>query len=236
MDRLERIEDFQNALLAALDGFQSGLWTAMPGIIESYDSTKNTCTVKCGLKARARSIDGTPPLPGAIPDKNDWWWVEMPIFVDVPVVFPSGGGFILTFPLFPGDPCLLVFGSRCIDAHWQSGGVQIQSELRMHSLSDGFAIPGHRPLPQVPAAISNSSVVLRSDDGLIYVELTRDQVINVQASGGVNITGPVTISGDTEITGMVQITGQVFMNGKEVDDLHTHSGVTPGTGNTGPVI
>lgn len=235
MDRQERVEDFQTAILAALEGFQAGVWTALPGVIEKFDHEKMTVQVRSGLKMRARSRDGTPPLPGAIVDKNDWWWVEMPVFVDVPVIFPSGGGFILTFPLFPGDPCLIVFASRCIDAHWQSGVTEVQAELRMHSLSDGFAIPGFRPLPKVPAGISESSVMLRSDDGLTYFEITRDQTVNLQATGGLNVTGPVKIAGDVEVNGMSQFSGQVFMNGREVDELHTHTSGVPGNP-TGPVL
>ena len=181
MDRKERIEALDVALRAALDGFQSELWTALPAIVETFDASKMTITAKCALKMRVRSKDDQPPVPGAVLDKNNWWWAEVPKIVDVPVIFPSGGGFILTFPLFPGDPVLLVFSARCIDAHWQSGDVQIQSELRMHSLSDAFAFPGHRPLPSVPSSISEDSVQLRTDDGSIFLEITRDQKINIVA-------------------------------------------------------
>ena len=65
----------------------------------------------------------------------------------MPVVFPGGGGFALTFPVAAGDECLVVFASRCIDAWWQSGGVGEPMEPRMHDLSDGFALIGVRSQP-----------------------------------------------------------------------------------------
>jgi hypothetical protein len=247
MDRKERRESLEWVLRSALEGFQADLWTALPGTIESFDPTKMTCVVKPSIQARVRSADGKAPVPGAIFDKDDWWWVSLPVLGDVPVVFPSGGGFTLTFPLLPGDPVLVVFASRCIDAHWQSGGVQPQAELRMHDLSDGFAIPGHRPLPSVPPSVSESTVQLRSDDGAVIIELTDGHVANVIAPGGINLTGPVTIegtltqkgdvtvTGDIAATGDTTFTGVVQANGHHIDDTHIHSGVTAGGANSGPV-
>lgn len=41
------------------------------------------------------------------------------------------------------------------------------------------------------------------------------------------INGDITVNGDTEFN------GSVTANGKRIDDTHTHSGVQPGSGNTG---
>ena len=243
MDRLEKTDDFEAAIRMAFEGFQAGLWTALPAIVQKFNASKLTVEATVGIKMRVRSRDGKPPLRGAVKDKDPWWWAEVPLLVDVPVVFPSGGGFCLTFPLFPGDPVLVVFSCRSIDAHWQSGGVQPQAELRMHNLSDGFAIPGHRTLPKMPeGAISESSVQLRSDDGQTYIELTRDQLINVVTPGEMKISASkLTIEADLEVTAsQVDFNGDggnvaITANGKIIDDTHTHTGVQPGTGITGPV-
>lgn len=239
MDRRERSADLETALRAAFEGFQAGLWTGLPAIVDSYDPTKNTVAAKCGVRMRVRSRDGNPPLPGAVLDKDTWWWVEVPLIVDCPVVFPSGGGFILTFPLTPGDPVYIAFANRCIDAHWQSGGVQNQADLRMHSLSDGFAFPGHRPLPNLPSGpISNSACQLRSDDGQMFIELTRDQVMNITTPGELVITaGKVTIKADVEFqSGEVDFNADetgapvvITSNGKIIDDTHRHTSGTPGS-------
>ncbi|MCL9653139.1 hypothetical protein L2088_00345 [Pseudomonas protegens] len=94
-----------------------------------------------------------------------------PLLLDCPVQFPAGGGCTLTFPVAKGDECLVVFSSRCIDAWWQSGGIQVQAELRMHDMSDGFALLGFRSLPRMIPGISTSAVQLRSDHSSAFIEV-----------------------------------------------------------------
>jgi hypothetical protein len=86
--------------------------------------------------------------------------------VDVPVIFPRGGGCTLTFPVKAGDECLLIFADRCIDFWWQNGGVQKPVDLRMHDLSDAFAIVGPQSQAHKISGISTSAAQLRTDDGL----------------------------------------------------------------------
>jgi hypothetical protein len=169
MLRQERENDLNTALLLALRGWQSGMWTAMPGFITGYNPAENTVTVQPSIRGQVRDKHGVLS------------WVNMPLLIHVPVVFPSGGGFVLTFPIAAGDECLVVFASRCIDAWWQSGGIGNQIELRMHDLSDGFAIPGPYSKPRVPEAISTEATQLRSLDGETYVQVGPDGVVRVQA-------------------------------------------------------
>lgn len=121
--------------------------------------------------------------------------MDLPILPDVPVVFPGGGGFALTFPVAAGDECLVVFASRCIDAWWQSGGVGEPMEPRMHDLSDGFALVGVRSQARrLSPAVDSGNVQLRSDDGKTFVEMT--------PGGDVNAVGPtsVTLKSEGSIT------------------------------------
>ena len=41
--------------------------------------------------------------------------VALPLLVDVPVVFPRGGGVTLTLPVVPAMSAFVVFADRCID-------------------------------------------------------------------------------------------------------------------------
>ncbi|WP_413206709.1 Gp138 family membrane-puncturing spike protein, partial [Rhodospirillum sp. A1_3_36] len=138
----------------AQDGRQAEIWTALPGIIQSYDPLAITVTVQ-------------PSLKGILTDgRGKATEVTLPLLVDVPVCFPCGGGFTLTFPIKPGDEAMVVFSSRCIDSWWQSGGIQDQAEQRMHDLSDGMAIVGLRSQPRVLNPVADpENVQLRSDDG-----------------------------------------------------------------------
>lgn len=164
MDRRERFGDLPTSLLAALGGWQAGLWTAMPAIINTFDAVAMTCTARVAIKGQLQQQDGT------------WQDVEIKPLLDVPVVFPSGGGFILTFPVAPGDECLIILASRCIDAWWQLGGVQPQMEFRMHDLSDGFAIVGPRSQPRVVSGLSTTATQLRSADGATCVEVAPGKI------------------------------------------------------------
>lgn len=181
MDRRERMNDPEEMLRAANAGLNAALWTALPCIVQYFDPAKLTLVAQPCIQSRKVDETGKVTL------------FKMPLLVDVPVVFPSGGGFILTFPVQANDECLVVFSSRCIDAWHQQGGVQPPAELRMHHLSDGFAIVGPKSIPRVPADISSTKVTLRSDDGETFIELSNGLIrlvadaIKIEARDKANI-------------------------------------------------
>lgn len=247
MDRRERNPDLDTALLAAFQGHQAGMWTAMPGIVQGYSAEQQTVSVEVSIKMQLQQPDGS------------WIWEAIKPLVDCPVVFPSGGGFTLTFPVKPGDECLVVFANRCIDAWWQSGGVQIQADLRMHDLSDGFALLSPRSQPRVltPTA-SITGVELRSDTRTSFVRIDEDDNVFVtaenniaadaggdvyasagvdaaiSAAGVVSVVAPtINISGNVNIIGNLVVSGTMTNATKNVGSTHTHSGVQTGGGNTG---
>ncbi len=151
-----------------LDGRQSSIWTAMPGIVQSVDLEAMTCEVQ-------------PAIQGTIEDENGVLQsVNLPILVDIPICFPNAGGFIITFPMAKGDEVLVVMASRCIDAWWQSGGIQRPMEARMHDLSDSFAIPGPRSQPNVATSISSTDLEIRNKAGSVYISITSGGKIGFQ--------------------------------------------------------
>lgn len=169
MDRGERINDPIEAARAALDGRQAEIWTALPGLVESFDPAAMTVSVQPAVKGQVQDERGTASA------------VDMPLLADVPVVFPCGGGFSLTYPIKPGDECLVVFASRCIDGWWQSGGVGGTPDERMHDLSDGIAIVGPRSQARklIPA-VDADNVQLRTDDGKAHITMLPDYTIRAQ--------------------------------------------------------
>jgi hypothetical protein len=218
MDRREREDDPETAMRAALAGWQATIETSVVGIVQSFDPVAQTCTVQPAIQARVRS------------PKGEMSWVTLPLLVDVPVVFPSGGGFTLTFPIVKGDEALVVFGSRCIDSWWQSGAVGPQAELRMHDLSDGFALVGPRSQPRKLPAYSATTVQLRADDGSTYIEMSAGQMVKVVAPGGINLNGVM-----IDAAGNVTTAADVVAGGKSLR-THRHSGVQTGGGTTGAPV
>jgi protein gp138 len=195
MDQRERWNDPEEALRTFLDGWQRKLWTAMPGIVQSFDPVDGTVAVQPAINAMVRNTQGVISSQA------------LPQLIKCPVVNMGGGGFSVTMPIAAGDEALVVFGSRCIDSWWQSGGVQNPIEWRMHNLSDGFAIVGTRSKARALSGVSSTSMQIRSDDGDMYIELAAGHVTNIVAPGGVNIIGPLNVTGATTITGATAITG-----------------------------
>lgn len=207
MDRRERNSDATEALLSAFQGLKAEIWNALPGIIESFNAAEQTVTVQPAIKAQWRD-----PLGAET-------WVSLPLLLDCPVVFPSGGGATLTFPIKKGDECLVVFASRCIDAWWDQGTEGVQAEMRMHDLSDGFCIPGPRSRPRALPSISTTTVQLRSDDGEAFVELNPiSHNINLQTVGNINAhadgNANVDAGGEVHLSApIVRITGTLVVEG-----------------------
>lgn len=207
MDRRERWGDQQEAIRLAMLGLQARMWTALPGIVVSFDPEACTAVIQPAVGGVTQGQD------------NRLAAAELPLLVDVPVVFPRGGGCMLTFPVQAGDEALVVFASRPIDGWWQSGGVQRPATARMHDLSDGFAFVGPMSRPSVPSGISTTAAELRTDDG--------STVIRVQA-GAVSIQAAnITLQGNVAITG-----GTLTHDGTNIGGTHRHGGVSPGSSNT----
>lgn len=218
MQQSERTNSFEESLRLALKGWSLSTWKSLPAIIQSFDPIKGTCTAQPAIQALVRQKDGTQK------------YVNMPLLVDVPVIFPNAGGYLITFPVKQGDEALVMFADRCIDNWWNSGGIQPQvtkqgvGELRFHDLSDGFAFIGPFSKPNVPVNISTSTVQLRTKDGATYLEIDGSGNCNIQAN--VNITGNLTVSGTTTGTGSGKFAGIHV-------EMHHHPGVQTGGGNTG---
>lgn len=189
------------------------LRVAMPGIIQSFDPDAVTAVVQPAIRYVERDNDGNKSTK------------DYPLLVDVPVVFPRGGGCTLTFPVKAGDECLVIFADRCIDFWWQSGGIQEPVDERMHDLSDAFCIVGPQSQAKKIGGISTTAAQLRTDDGSAIIELA--------AGGAVTITSPqITINGPLQVNGEITSTGDQLAGG--ISQIgHTHGGVEPGGGSTG---
>ncbi|MFV2937622.1 Gp138 family membrane-puncturing spike protein [Klebsiella michiganensis] len=191
----------------------SAMRVAMPGIIQSFDPDAVTAVVQPAIKGAEQDESGAEVS------------VNLPLLVDVPVVFPRGGGCTLTFPVKEGDECLVIFADRCIDFWWQSGGVQEPVDGRMHDLSDAFCVVGPQSQAKKISGISTSAVELRSDDGATKLSLD-------PASGAINGTAP----GGFNLNGLqILADGRLQLVDGSIVDKHTHGGVESGGSNTAPL-
>ncbi len=153
----------------AIAEFAGGLHTCLPGYVLAYDRTTQTCDVQPSVRGRVQQADGV------ISE------VDLPALKGVPVAFPSGASFSLTFDLTVGDPVVVMFAERAIDV-WKGNqpativGVQ---EPRRFDLSDAYAIPGGRPpVAPLPATdYASGATVLRNNDIRLGSSAATDTVV-----------------------------------------------------------
>lgn len=216
----ERVLDPLRIIKDAIESALAGVWTALPCIVETYDKKTVTITAQPTIQAQVSQVDGSIML------------VDLPVLQDVPVMFQRGGGVTMTFPIKPGDECLVVFSSRCIDLWWQNGGIQLPFENRKHDLSDGFAFFAPQSQPNKISNISDDSVQLRSDDGQTFISLNPEQSkVTITASNTLVdsecvFTKKVTFKGQVVMESGLDITGPLVNNEKSVGSSHVHSGGT----------
>ena len=191
----ERNADEASVLENAMEATAAEIRVAMPGIIKFFDASTQTVIVQLAIREKVS-------LSGVAQE------IDIPELVDVPLVMPSAGGYDLLMVPQDGDECLVVFADACIDAWWQSGGVQSQADKRRHDLSDGFAILGCWSQPNKRKKFPSSGCALQNRDG----------------TAGIKIDGTT-----VNIFGSVQINGSSYA-------AHKHSGVYPGSSNTGGIV
>jgi len=85
----------------------------------------------------------------------------------VPVQFPGGAGFSITWPLAPGDPVWLAFSGRPFDAWKHTGDAEAEEPTRRRfALSDCVAYPqGPRSRSGALASATDDTMVLGEDAG-----------------------------------------------------------------------
>jgi hypothetical protein len=105
---------------------------ALPGKIETYDPKLATASVNVMMRRVTNPAEMT--------------IADYPKLVDVPVFQLTGGTGGVNVPVGAGDFCLVVFADRNIDNWFATGSAQPPNDSRTHSLSDGFALVGFRPL------------------------------------------------------------------------------------------
>ena len=173
---------------------------SMIGKIESYNPQTNRASI---------TPVGTMTCP-------DWQEIPYPTIHNVPIQYPCGNGGKsgCTFPVKPGDTCIIIFADHQIE-NFLSG--EKSDDMRNHSMNDAYAIPTLFSA-SVPTLKSNPNDVCLFNNGSLVVLNSSSMTINLADGTSVSIGG-----------------GDLVVNGISVVH-HVHSGVTPGGGNTGEPV
>lgn len=129
-------------LSAVLDARLGELHTALPGIVESYDASSQTATIR-----NAVHDDGSEPV--SIPG--------------VPVIWPRCASAYLAMPLSAGDTGLLVFCERDIRTWRRTGQVMAPGDLSTHAMSSAVFLPGLHVKSGSVASPPGATVLSSSD-------------------------------------------------------------------------
>ncbi len=137
----------------SIRSFMEEVHTSMPGRVESYDAEKQLIDVQPMVQQIITHEDGTTEP------------ISFAVIPSVPVIFPSGGGFRMSFPITKGDYVLLCFSERSIEA-WKSNGGEVNPrDTRSFNLADAFAIPGLHPNPSAWTGAATDAATIGKDGG-----------------------------------------------------------------------
>lgn len=157
--------------------------------------------------------------------------LPFPIIHDVPVRWPvfAGGLAGVRGPISAGDKCHLVFAQQASDG---------TDDLRRHDLSDAYALIVDNS--QSSQGANDNDMVIYF--GSAYIKITRSGEIELSAPAGFKINtsktvnnGALDVNGTTKTNESLHVKGEFTVNGFDVSENHTHSGVQKGGDNTGIV-
>lgn len=190
-----------------VERISKNLRVAIPAKITSVNYTNMTCECQPLIRERLKMSNG------------EYSGVDLPLLLDVPIVFMGSANYSITFPLSVGDEGLVIFADMCIDSWWQSGDIQDQFEVRRHDLSDAFFIPAQMSQMKKYTSVDQSNLELKNRSSGTGIKITNT---------GVVITGTLSVSGDTSIEGQAVIHNTSLDSFITKYNEHTHSAPSGG--------
>ena len=172
---------------------QSSLNAVQIGIIESFDATNQTATLRMAIK-QVESIepDGTRLLK------------EHPLVLECPVMTLFGGDSFISMPIEAGDSCIVLFNDREIDNWLYKGGVLAPSSGRIHNITDAIAIVGIRNFQESITDFLTDGIRI-SYAATSRMDLSQDAIDSIAAlfthTGDMTVTGDLTVNQDALVEG-----------------------------------
>jgi len=202
---------------------EDSLYTCIPAVVENTEKFETHQTIAVSI-----AINRT------LPNRT---FVKGAFLGDIPVIFPSAGGGLLSFPIKKGDTVLVCFSKRNIE-DWRAGdGSPISPRLQRHfSVADGIAIAGLytsatnlNPDPDhVVLKFAGSNVTLYNNGD---VQVVAAGNLNAVAAGNIALTAVGDVSIDAANVSINS--SSLTHNGVSVGDTHVHGGVVSGGSTSG---
>lgn len=136
---------------------------AIPGRVVRYYPERQTVDVAPAVKLPLRAGE----------QGGDVAYEDLPTWPDVPVAWPSGGGYFCAFPLAADDPVMLVFSDVAMGDYLTTGKESAPIDTRRHSLGYPIAIPGGaRPDPKALKDASKDGAIIGKDNAQTQIKIT----------------------------------------------------------------
>ena len=156
--------ELEELIRVGFNNFIKDIHTALPAKVLRFDKVKQTVDLE--IQQKRRFLD---KREDALP----------PPLIDVPVHFYRCGGLAITMPINVGDTGLVVFAERSLDEWQVLGSVEVPSEARTHSLSDGTFYPTMHNDKNVISNYSDN-LEIRTEDGNSKITISKDGRIEIQ--------------------------------------------------------
>ena len=157
---------------------QDDLPSAVTYASQSALQRANTCLpgVVIAFNAETKRAEVIPAIDRLIVSGNEEMHIPHPVILDVPIVYPKGGGYAVTFPLAKNDDVVIVFSQRGLtdfkaklaEADTVASGSRPDRGV-FFRIADAIAIPG-----------------IASGDDTVYADSMN---ISIPSGGGLTING-----------------------------------------------
>lgn len=182
--------------------------TAFPAVVKNYDAETRRAEVQPSLKRKMSNGE----------------FMDLPIIVDVPVLYFGTTKAGIHIPLEEGDEVLIVCSERCLDSWKDAGGDSIEdTDTRKFSMPDAVAIPGlqAQTFPNISekencfALHHDSKIVITTEKTTITVD--EDKIILDNGKNKLEINDAIDF--ESTGTGTIKFGNSVATLGKILSDL-----------------
>lgn len=172
--------------------------------IDEALSNTHTAIIAKITKINNSTINAKPVFKRVVNDVE----IDLPVFVDIPIMTLQGGSNYRIMPISVGDYTLLIFSERCIDDWYLGADNKKPREYRIHDYSDAIAIVG---LNNINNAISIPSGYEKVNGDVVHTG-KNTQIGDFIITGTINQTGDNTIIGNLKATN-IEATAGYKING-----------------------
>lgn len=163
---MPREPTLQELIRSAIDSRMLDVHTRLACRVKTYDSATQCVDVELVVKGR---------VPSAEADDGSTVSEALPVIPNVPVEWPSAGGYYFHLPIAPGDEGIVSFFESAIGHFRETGEVSEPGDLRRHSMSSATFVP-------VPLSKGKRLASVPADAGQIAVP--SGKYLQVSTPGG----------------------------------------------------